>query len=249
MKLQTLIGLGGLAGAMMISNEASASYFGLGVQYYTTVNAGGQLRSVYRIYANFTSANDYLTAVFGSPTAGELTIQNCNTLGTGLGSGFFNPGGFSGNTAPFQSQIDANPDLQWGTFATIGVSIADTGSGVPPANPDETGLSPGFPNFINGNQLVNNNMGWFTPGPVEQGRAGYAGDGDPLLRVLMMQLTVNAGEGVQGTVDVAGVNAGSGSFVIGGQTFVCIPAPGAGALLALAGIAGAGGGRRRRARH
>ena len=239
MKFHTLIGL---AGSLMIANEASANYAGLGVQYYTTVNAGGQLRSVYRIYANFTDANDYLTAVAGTPSLGAMVIQDCALFG-GLGTGFFNPGGFSSNTAPFQSQIDSNPDLQWGTFATIGVSIADMGSGSPPANPDQTSLSPGFPNFINGNQLVNNNLAWFTPGPVEQGRAGYAGDGDLVLRVLMMQLTVNAGEGVQGTVALAGSTA-SGNFTIGGQTFICIPGPGAIGLLAMGGLCGFRGRRR-----
>jgi hypothetical protein len=202
---------------------AAASYQGLQLEQHTTVDAGGAMRDVWRVYAMFSDPNDYLLGVNGSPTLGALNIQ---TGSFGGPSGvFFNPGGLAvGNTAPSLEAIATNPDLQWGTFATIGVSIADQGSG-PTGDPDETDLSPGFPNFINGSQISNSNMGWFVPGPIVQSYAGYAADGDAPLRVLMMQLTVNAGNWVAGTVNVFGQTAGGENFNVPQATFGFIPAP------------------------
>ena len=100
--------------------------------------------------------------------------------------------------------------------------------------------------FINGNSFTNNNAGWNTLGPVEQGRAGWTGDGDLQLRVFMMQLTVSSTSAVRGTVNIAGVNntpQGPQSFILAGQTFNFIPSPAASALLAIAGLFGS---RRRR---
>jgi hypothetical protein len=103
-----------------------------------------------------------------------------------------------------------------------------------PDGVDATALTPGFPTFINGNSLVNSNMGWFALGPVPQGFAGYEGDGDASMRVLIMQLAVNAGESVRGTVSVSGATyaglEGVTTFIANGQSF-SVPAPGALALL------------------
>lgn len=232
---------GGLA-ALVATDSAKASYTGLSTIHYTTVNVGGGPKWVFRVYANFTNANDYFTGCQGSSTLGPVAIKSA--VPSGLpGSNFFNPGGASSKTAPM------TPDgvIEWGTFVTVGVSLATQGSG-PTSAPDMTGLTPGFPNFINGNSLVNDNMGWFTPGPVEQGRAGYLGDGDAQLRVLIMQLTVDAGSTVKGTVAVNGVNSGSlaATFQAAGQTFFAFPPPPAPSGLAVFAIAGLHGRRRRR---
>jgi uncharacterized protein (TIGR03382 family) len=241
-----------LGGALILTGTASASYQGLiqadgGIHF-----AGGANRQLWRIYAIFSHADDYLTGVNGSPANGALVIQTRNGADTGPGTNFFNPGGSANNTAPTL----LNGTNEFGTFATIGVAFAGDGSG-PTGTPDQTSLSPGFPNFINGASITNSNMGWFTAGPVEQGRAGYAGDGDVGsadydgdgdldYRVLMMQLSVNAGEFTRGTVNISGVNntglAGGQSFFAAQQTWN-IPAPGALALLGLAAVRGT---RRRR---
>ena len=64
--------------------------------------------------------------------------------------------------------------------------------------------------------------------------------GDPLLRVLMMQLTVNAGDNVRGTVNISGINqtglAGASSFTLSNQTFNSFTAP-APSVLTLLGLA------------
>lgn len=236
MKLNRLTGLGGSAAALLIANhQASASYLYLQVNLYTTVTAGGQSRDVLRVYAHFDNPNDYLDVIAGSAIIGNMVIQNRNSTDTGPGTGFFNPGGSGSNKAPFQSEIDSNPDLQWGTFATIGVPIADMGSGGSTA-PDWTSLTPGFPTFINGVTYETNNAGWYTPGPMAQGQPGYINSGpDTALDVLIMQLAVNHGECARGTVAVTGISEGT-YFNANGQTFECIPAAGGLGALALAAV-------------
>ena len=234
------------AGSLLAVRDVHASYLGLSVTV-TPQTVAGTLRNVYRVYANFSDPNDYLTVVFGSPTLGNMVIQSRNLTDTGPGSNFVNIVG-GGATAPSLSAIAANPDVAFDTFVTIGVPVSDLGSGPAPSQ-DLTSLSPGFGAGIgNVSTYDNGNGGWFTPGPVDQGRAGYLGDGDSLLRVLMMQLTVSSTSCVRGTVNLSGVNntplGGGQSFTIGGQTFVCIPTPGTLALLAFAGFAGRG--RRRK---
>jgi MYXO-CTERM domain-containing protein len=253
MKVKTLSALAGLGGALILSGGADAAYLGLGLTTQTVV-AGGAARQVYRLHAVFNNADDYLTSGAGSAILGDLVIQSRNALDTAAGGNFFNPGGTGGNTAP-SSPASLN---YWGTYVTIGISDVTQALPTPNGSPlDQTSLSPGFPNFIAGNQLVSSNAAWFTAGPQEQGRAGHwsqgaftnsAGNGNLFgFGVQLAQLTVNLGENVRGTVavgvDLAGGLAGGQS--IPGQTFnSAIPAPGALALLGLAGLVGA---RRRRA--
>jgi hypothetical protein len=114
-----------------------------------------------------------------------------------------------------------------------------------------TGLSPGFPAFINGASLNSNNVGWFLT-PQIGGMAGYGVanvDGLGNWGVLMMQLTVNAGEHVAGMVAVAGINntplAGGTTFqTMADQTFNSFPGPGGLAVLGMAAICGSKGRRR-----
>src|SRR5436190_4346340 len=118
MKFKSLVMLGGVGTTLIMANEASAVYTGLSVELKTNLAVGGVLRTVYRVYANYTDANDYLTAVAGSPLVGDLVIQSRNAEDSGRGTNFFNPGGASSNTAP---SSPASPNY-WGTYATIGIS-------------------------------------------------------------------------------------------------------------------------------
>jgi hypothetical protein len=256
MKVKTLSALAGLGGALIMTTSASASYQGLSVVSSLGAPLG---RITYRVYANFSDANDYLTVVNGSPTGSTMTIQSTLLNGTGVGSAFFNPVTSHGTapnavevfggTDPSTNPILPVPNAAFDTFFTIGVGAGQSGTGAGGAN--DTGQSPTMPNnFITGTSISLNNDGWFTAGPVEQGRAGWLGDGDAQLRVLMMQLTVSSTSGVAGTVNIAGVNntglAGGTSFVLSNQTFTSFVVPGPGAM-ALLGIAGLVGSRRRRA--
>jgi hypothetical protein len=242
MKLKTKLALVGGALPLIASAQANADYTGLSVELHTTVVAFGQPKFVYRVYANFDNENDFFTHGAGSELLGPLTIESRNSDDSGPGSNFFNPGGASGNTAP---TVPTSPNY-WGTYVTVGIS---DWTQVPPSSiagsqVDQTTLSPGFPNFIVGNQLANSNMAWFTAGPVEQGRAGFFGDKDAQLRVQIMQLTVNAGHHVRGTLAVGvWLDGASEGMTFANQTFNSIPAPGALGLIGAAGLI-----RRRRRR-
>lgn len=242
MKNSTRLFLAALGGAMIATTGADAAYQGL-----TVLSAGNHLvngvnRTSWRVYAMFSDPGDFLTIVAGSPTLGNMLIQSCNASGSGPGGNFVTPAGGSATAPTFKA---IGTQLEWDTFVTIGLAS------VPEGGTDETGLSPGF-SGITGLGISTNNAGWFTAGPKPQGMAGNGlnfGNGN--WGVLMMQLTVNAGNGVRGTVAIGGVNnnglAGGTNFqTIANQTFWCIPAPGGLALFALAGLGGSRSRRRMR---
>jgi MYXO-CTERM domain-containing protein len=234
------------AGVIAVSSSAQASYNGLSVELHTSVTIDGTARSVYRVYANFTHADDALHAVYGSPTVGALTVQSLNADGSGPGSNFFNlPLG--GNTPPSLEEIGINPNVEWDTFATIGVSIADQAP-----YGDQLILSPSFPT-IAGFNYTSTNAAWLLAPTIDhdndadtpaiaspQSLAGFAGDNDLLPRVLLAQLTVNAGDNVAGMMNLVvfeSDGAGGGtSVILEQQSFTSVPAPAALALLGLAGL-------------
>jgi hypothetical protein len=222
MKYSRMLTGAALSTPLVISGANFGAYTGLTIGLYDVVIANGKARSVWRVYANFTDPDD-LVFNWGGPTNDPVMIETQNASGTGLGSNFFNPGGTASNTAPTLEQINGSdktpaiPNIRWGTFATIGVAIADQGSGPSPDFPniDQTSLSPGFPNFIQGNQIAFPGACFAVPQPLPdtQGAAGYPADGDPQLRVLLMQLTSSFGENVKGEIDVAVQIDGSGQTV------------------------------------
>lgn len=201
----TLIGLGALVAAMAFACSARAAYLGLQVVRVGTMNTVSGLKTVYRVYATFSQGNDrvlFWGGMSGNPTV--IRTTNCNLQN---GSPFYqHPLG--GNTSPTQELVTKSPDAAWDTFATMGVSIANQGSGPPPGGPDQTLLSPGFPTFINGNQVTINNAAVAAPSDAAQARADYAGDGDPQLRVLLMQLTVEPNNGIGGVLGALGIQPG-----------------------------------------
>ena len=221
MKVKTLSALAGVGTALILSGTANAAFTGLTVELFAdgTVQ-GGAARDVWRVYANFSGATDTLTAVFGN-SASPMAISS--TTGA-----FFNPGGSATNGPPSAGDLAAYPVWGFGTYATIG-DVAGT--------PDtaNVGFTPAFPTFLAANLAPNTNIGWFTAGPLPQGRP-VAG------RVMIMQLAVNDGVHVSGSVGVQYEIDGTSQQSLN-QTFNSIPAPGALALLGLAGLVGS---RRRR---
>jgi len=251
MKLRNLTAFAVLGGTLILTNQAEAAYTGLSVHFDHSDGAG---HDVFRVYANFTSANDFVAIVQGN-IASPFQVQSRNSTDTGAGSAFFNGATplSSNNLAPYDASSGGGTH-QHGTFATIGIhQVVGFGSYANSAWSDATGTSPSFPNFITGTSISNNNMGWSTTGATEQGRAGHIDNvtNDTALRVLIMQLSVGTGENVRGTVNVGGfISTGLADnntpFLSLGQTFNSfgdVPAPGA---LALLGVAGLVGKRRRR---
>jgi len=185
----------GLFAVTVSGPPADAAFTSLFLQRYATVQTATGVKSVYRVYAQFSDGADRLESWGGtlvSPTT--LRTRRCSVQ-AGLP---FYQARVGGNTAPIQQVIDVQPDAQWDTFATIGVSIANQGSG--PAFPfDETVQGPGYPTFIAGNELILQSV-VMVPAMSNQARADYLPDGDTPLRVLMMQLTVDQSDTVEGMI-------------------------------------------------
>lgn len=180
-------------GAMfVVTGNAGADFLGLSVERHATVSTPQGTKAVWRVYAYFSDGADQVVS-WGGMQALPAVIES-RECSEQLGGDFFNPGGV---TAPSQAIIDAFPAFEWDTFVTIGVSVADQGSG--PGGTDMTQVA-GMTGFITDNQYVSETATVFIAGTgpgTEQARADYAGDGDPLLRVLLMQLTTPEEDGVR----------------------------------------------------
>jgi hypothetical protein len=205
---------------LFVHQTAHANYTGLQVERQRVTLQDGTLMNQFRVYAMFSDPNDSLTAVSGSPTLGNFMLQSRNSDDTAIGGVFYNPPG-GGIRAPSAAAIAINPDVAYDTFVTIGVSIADQA----PVG-DQTSYAANFAGIGSVAQINSNNFGWFS-GRQNQAKAGFLGDGDPLLRVLCMQLTVSSTSNVRGTVAISGVNnlPSPVAFTIAGQTFNSIPGP------------------------
>jgi hypothetical protein len=198
--------------AMAIAAPSHGAFMGVTHSPHTQVSTPSGLRQVYRVYAVFTDPGDRLVSWGSIPNIPYATMFRTLACTNVPGSNFYNAP--NGSTAPSQKAVDAIPHTQWDTFARIGVSIADQGSGIAPLGPDMTTLSPGFPAFAMGNIWTTTNAAVFIAGTgpgTEQGLAGYAGDGDPQLRVLMAQITTLVGDGLS-------IRVGSITWIPAGST-------------------------------
>jgi MYXO-CTERM domain-containing protein len=216
MKVKTLSALAGLGSAMILSTGARADL---------VANTG----------VNTSLSVEAVTSGGGAPPAGlPRTIYHVYanfTAGTdrvetwGIGGVNFGPGG-----------------------ATLGLRYANQGPVVGGSPTDAAGYSPGFPNFATGTSVPvpASGMAVFITPDDAQGAANWIDSGsDTSTRVLLMQLVVNTGDHVQGTIGLVwSGGALAGSQVASGLSFTTVPAPGALALLGLAGLVGS---RRRRA--
>lgn len=219
MKMKALCALGATLAA---ATAANAAYTGLSFENYVGagwVANGFSGLTAWRIYADFDNPADFLISVFGSPL---------NPMSVASSDGaFYNAAGFDSLTAPLDLTGIGVWTNQWDTYVTIGL---DDSAG------DATQLSPGFATEVN--NLATNfttfNAAWFITPIDPQGTAGnYPGN-----RVMIGQFTVAQGQTVSGIVNLqldGGVQHLDQAFAT--------PAPGALALLGLAGLAGV---RRRR---
>jgi hypothetical protein len=209
--------------ASTLASAASASFTGYSVERATTV--GGNTR--YSVYANFSASNlVFLNAFSFVNVSGTMNARHQDN-----------------NTA------DGDPGTWQAGFA---VSSADRGedswvtaSGLASSSGWGTALDPGFAGLGVVND-INNGAGWYdadpsTPNVIAAGgtQGGY--------RILLAQIVRTGNDSTQAVSNhslqlswkVAGTTTaifGDGSFTIG------VPAPGAMALLGLAGLTG----RRRR---
>ena len=208
-----------IAATSLIAGTAMADYSGL--DFDGTDNGDGTWTA--RIYANFSAGTDQLNAVYGDANNG-LSISS---------SGGFYQNAFGANTSAGinPALIPAFPSLVLDSWVTIGLED-QTGNAMLDIGIDWT-------DFAAGGDVTTDNGSWFATPADAQCLAGSE------LRVMVGQFTMfGAGSTVSGVLNLQGKVGDNETFVATGQAFEysLIPAPGALALLGLAGIAG----RRRR---
>jgi hypothetical protein len=223
-----------MALAAAVSSAASATFVQYVVTKTSTTNSGVAL-DVYNVFARFNGATDTLLNAFnfnrvdGSATNMFYHKDNSDYNGGVLSQAY-------GTWAP-QLTGSATLNRPFDSFLVIGGNAAATNS---------TNADPSWPAAGGGwnrADLPNGfNIGWFNSSPPNlQGRVGQAGNTATDVRV--GQFVVGAGvDGGTWNLKI-GYNSGvSGAPVQFAETTFSLPAPGAIALLGLAGLAG----RRRR---
>ncbi|MEC8092736.1 MAG: hypothetical protein VX155_02745 [Planctomycetota bacterium] len=205
------------AAALIVSGSAFADF---GSASYTVESAVAGY-DTYKIFLNFTSPADKLLAINGDVAGGYSAISY-------EGGELYNAL-FAGVLADDNGQSAAVPGMEGDSYFTIGGQT-------------DTSFSPGFladntgadGSVVNGSSFTwENNGGYFDSDP---GSGAYdIGSG-----ILVAQLTVASGEDITfgGT---ASYNSEAGDLTFASFSVTTVPAPGALALLGLAGL-----GRRRR---
>ena len=205
------------AAALIVSGSAFADF---GSASYTVESAVAGY-DTYKIFLNFTSPADKLLAVNGDVAGGYSAISY-------EGGELYNAL-FAGVLADDNGQYAAFPGMEGDSYFTIGGQT-------------DTSFSPGFlagntgadGSVVNGSSFTwENNGGYFDSDPG-------SGAFDTGSGILVAQLTVASGEDITfgGT---ASYNSEAGDLTFASFSVTTVPAPGALALLGLAGL-----GRRRR---
>ena len=220
--------------AAAVSSVSSATF----VEFYTVktqVSDSGIALDVYVLYARFNGATDTVLNAF-----------NFNRTDASQTNMFFHKDNASGNTGVLQTAFGTwNPALTgsatlnrpYDSYLTIGgLPSATNGTSADPSwgNP----LSWNRPDVPNGQ-----NAGWFAPGGSIAGRVGQAGNLADSTRLGQFSIARDSYAGVW-NMKLGYNNGVAGSAVqFAESTFaIGVPAPGAIALLGLAGLTG----RRRR---
>ena len=215
-----------VAGSMLaaaVASVASASFTGYTVD--RVVTAAGNIQ--YKVYGNWSTNNLVFLNAFNFTTqAGSMNARHQDAA----------------------EDLDGNPSQSWSASVNLlGLAARDNDSWVSASGSGtsagaDASLDPGF-NPSNGSSIPNG-AGWFdaTPGTANLIAAGGASG----YRMLLMQIVRNGSDAdleatfyLKNSFKVLGTTTalfGEGTFTIG------VPAPGAMALLGLAGMAG----RRRR---
>jgi hypothetical protein len=123
------------------------------------------------------------------------------------------------------------PSLEWDSYVSIGALYSN---GAPFANNSLLDIGIDWASFEGGGALVTDNGSWFVT-PVDPQGEELSG------RVFIGQFTVVGGSGdgyadLVGQISIQGKDADSVTFQENGVTWTVVPAPGAIALLGLAGI-------------
>ena len=209
-----------VVGSLFTVGTVSAEFQGISID---VIDSGMGIGTTYRVYVDV-DAGDQVNAIFGDGVD-LLTINGVD------GASFFQSEFGGATSTSINSAFFAFfPSLEWDSYVTIGALHSD---GTPFGNNALLDIGIDFASFEGGGVLSTNNGSWFATPSDEQ---VHELDG----RVLIGQFTVDGD--VEGIINIQGKNADLSNFQERGITFSSVPAPGAIALLGLAGLAA----RRRR---
>jgi len=217
MKMGLLVGVA----ATMVAGSASAAFVSMNV-VSSTVSQGADTFYVFKVYAKFNNANDTVLNAYG---------MNALPAGSFWHNDFLSGGGsnVAGTWSPtlIPSPTAAGTD----SWVTIGGNAADFGN--------STSADPGW-GAAGWNQAgIPANAGWFNQNPPNlQGRV----NANTLQTIIAQFVFKNTIAGFSTPITI-GYNQGLGTSAQFATSSFAVPAPGAVALLGLAGLAG----RRRRA--
>ena len=212
-----LLGLTVGVGSLVIAGSASAGFTGI---EFDALDSGYGIGTTYRIYAAVDGGE--VDAVYG---------DEFNNLSIEASTSFYQHA-FGNHKPPAQALIDAFGSLAYDSFVSIG-RLTSTDDNMLDIGIDWT-------SFNAGGSIFTDNGTWFATPADAQVQAVNG-------RVLIAQFTVaddaegNAG-GVSGVLNLQGKDADLTNWNADGVEFNTVPAPGALALLGLAGLAS----RRRR---
>jgi hypothetical protein len=217
MKMGLLVGVA----ATMVAGSASAAFVSMNV-VSSTVSQGADTFYVFKVYAKFNNANDTVLNAYG---------MNALPAGSFWHNDFLSGGGsnVAGTWSPtlIPSPTAATTD----SWVTVGGTAADFGN--------STSADPGWGPAGWNQAGIPANAGWFNQNPPNlQGRVNAT----TLQTIIAQFVFKNTIVGFTTPITI-GYNQGIGTSSQFGNGTFSVPAPGAIALLGLAGLAG----RRRRA--
>ena len=232
MKVNTLCGIAAMATTVLVAGTAEAGLIDMRLDL---IDSSGGL-DTYRLIGTFASGLDRVDAIGGD----GANPFNLTVGGAGIVNDADLVGGAGNADRPFQ--LNGARD----TWITIGQTIPSFGPFLGAWSPDPFGIvggESGTQIFTNGlTSLSSNNTALFVAG----GRVVNLADDVLATEMTFMQISVASGTSFSISGFVAGVNENTSAFNNGFSVETgVIPAPGALALLGLAGLVGRP--RRRRA--
>ena len=211
----------GAAFSLVLAGVAQASpYQGISIDSLGDMGNG----ETYRMYVDM-DAGTRVDAIFGNGVA-ELSINTADGM-----SFYQNALGGPTSTAINSAFFPLAPSLEWDSYVSIGALYAN-GSPYPSNALLDIGID--WTSFNGGGELATTNGSWFVT-PVDPQGEELGG------RVFIGQFTVVGGSGdgyadLLGQISIQGKDADSLTFQENGVTWTVVPAPGAIALLGLAGV-------------